>query len=81
MGLNKYYFTLGQNHVHRINGHTIDCDCVPVVYAATYGKARDLFFEWTDGKFHQQYDNVDKVHLEYYPRGLVELNSPNNQRD
>jgi len=73
----KHYFTLGQIHTHSINGKTIDRDTVAVLYAPTHKQAREQFFAWTEGKFHNSYseDQWDEpTMLPYYPKGYVYLN-------
>ena len=72
----KTYITFGQIHTHSINGKTVDKDCVAVINANTHEEGRASAFEWFDGKFHNAYseEDFDPSILEYYPRGLIELN-------
>lgn len=73
--MNKYYMTLGQSHCHRINGKTIDKDSVAVIQAEDYESARKFAFLVTEnGKFHRLLDDINKVGMEYFPRGLIEIN-------
>lgn len=74
--MSKLMITFGQNHTHRINGKTLDCDCVGVITADTHEEADRLAFEWFDGKFHQHVPDThwDDDSMKYYPRGYVEIN-------
>jgi len=71
----KHYFTLGQDHTHRINGTTIDCDCVVVIEAPTHKQARDWFFAQTQGRFYTSYEEQDwtENYLKYFPNGYITL--------
>lgn len=72
----RIFITFGQCHVHSINGHTLDKDCVAIITAATYEAADALAFEWMDGKFHEHVPEEhwkDEV-MKYYPRGYIEVN-------
>lgn len=74
--MSKYYFTFGQVHINRVNGHTLDKDCVAVINASDFAQAREQAFTWFGDKFHQQYSEEafsDDI-LQYFPRGLIEIN-------
>ena len=71
------FVTFGQDHTHRINGKTIDADCVAVIEADTAMQGRDKAFELFGPKFCFEYfeDAFDESTLEdYYPRGIIKLN-------
>lgn len=71
----KLCVTFGQVHAHRINGHTVDKDCVAVITANTIEEADALAFEWFDGKFHHHIDKEKfDQDMSYYPRGFIEVN-------
>ena len=72
----KIFITFGQIHVHKINDHTLDRDCVAIINGSTVEEADKLAFEWMEGKFHehvpeQYWDDED---MKYYPRGYIEVN-------
>ena len=69
----KQYITFGQSHVHRVNNKTFDKDCVAVIEAPTMEEGRKQAFSLFDAKFHNQYNNLEDVKLEYYPRGLIHV--------
>jgi hypothetical protein len=48
------YFTLGQDHVHRHSGRTLDCDTVLKITAAD---PRSRMFELFGSKWAMQYDD------------------------
>lgn len=64
----KTYITFGQAHTHRINGKTFDCDCVAEVNLPEE-EARAIFMP----KFFTSYTDINKVNLDYYPRGIIPL--------
>lgn len=66
----KTYVTFGQEHVHRVNGKTLDKDCVAVVNGN-----REKVFELFGQKFCFEYpeDLWDKEKMKYFPRGYVEV--------
>lgn len=70
----KHYVTFGQCHVHHMNGVTLDKDCVGVIKAPTQEQARELAMTWFKGKFGTSYCSIEHLDLQYYPRGLVEIN-------
>lgn len=70
----KILVTFGQNHVHRVNGRTFDCDCLARITARTYEEARDMAFEIFGPKFcftHKEEDYQDSLH--YYSRGIIDV--------
>jgi len=62
------YITFGQDHVHRINGTTIDRDCVAKV------ESRKRAFELFGQKFCWEYnqEKIDEI-LNWFPRGIIDL--------
>ncbi len=68
----RLYITFGQVHVHSINGHTLDKDCVAVIKGPTVEHCDKLAFEWLDGKFHQHTTTMPD--MTYFPRGLIAIN-------
>ena len=72
----NHYFTFGQSHVHRIQGKTIDCDCVARVKADTHEEARNFIFMETEGRFCFSYDDSswsEEEQMPYFPRGYIDL--------
>ena len=72
----KVYITFGQIHVHRVNGVTLDADCVACFNSQhdMRGPAREQIYELLEGKFHMTYyDELPEKVLQYYPRGVVEV--------
>lgn len=64
------YFTFGQNHVHRHNNTTLDHNIVVKITAAD---PRERMFELFGPKWSMQYDDLESLHLEFYPRGVFEI--------
>jgi hypothetical protein len=68
------YFTFGQNHLHRVNGKTFDCDCVVKISAENAKACRDKMFDVFGRRWSMQYDDMPQEMLDkYYPRGLFEI--------
>ncbi len=70
----KMYMTFGQDHVHKINGHTLDKDCVAIINGRDEGDCNRMAREWMDGMFHEHTVNFKAIDMSYYPRGLIEVN-------
>jgi len=68
--MKRYYFTFGQNHLHRVRGVTLDCDSVVEITAPDTDAARAVMFELFGNKWSMQYDD-DTYNPEYFPRGVV----------
>lgn len=66
------YFTFGQAHTHSCGGHTLDKDCIVKITAED---PRAKMFELFGDKWAMQYDSLEKLHLEYYPRGVFDVNN------
>jgi hypothetical protein len=65
------YFTFGQDHVHRVNGKTFDCDCVVQI---TSSDPRWTMIENFGTKWAFEYDSMPQEKIDrYYPRGIIEL--------
>jgi len=76
--MNKIYITFGQCHIHRVNNHVLDKDCVAVINCKDEAEGRKLAMEWFDGKFCFSYygeKQLEKLDMRYFPRGCVEINS------
>jgi hypothetical protein len=70
--MNRYYFTFGQAHAHRVGGFTYDKDVVCVINAYTSAEARKLAFEAFGELWAFEY--VAEPEMRFFPRGLKELN-------
>lgn len=68
----KMYITFGQIHVHSINGHTLDKDCVAVINGKDEAHCNELAFSWMNGVFHEHTTKLPD--MSYFPRGLIEVN-------
>lgn len=66
------YFTFGQDHAHRVNGFTYDCDVIVAIQADNPAKARDIMIEFFGRKWAFQYDN-EPPDVSLFPRGIKEL--------
>lgn len=67
----KHYVTFGQQHAHRINGITLDCECVAVYECDSPEEGRDKAFEAFGPKFCFEYSEKDwnPDDLRFYRRG------------
>ena len=74
----KTYVTFGQNHVHRVNGKTFDCECVAVINCPDHLTGRAKTFEYFNSKFRFEYheDQWTTDKAQYFPRGFIEVNPP-----
>ncbi len=68
--MKTHWFTFGQSHAHSVNGKTFDKDCV-VEITAEY--PRNVMFETFGNKWAFEYDKLEDVHLECFPRGIIKL--------
>ena len=66
----KFYFTFGQNHTHRCNGVTLDCDGVVEIKAENGKQARQIMFDTFGRKWAFQYTE-ETMEMDYFPRGVV----------
>jgi len=71
----KTYVTFGQEHVHRVNGKTLDKDTVAVFTATTREEGRAKAFEFFGPKFCFEYYDKEwnEKNLSYFPKGYVDL--------
>ena len=71
----RHYVTFGQQHVHRVNGHTLDTDSIACYNAADYSQGRDKAFELFGRSFFTDYheNEIGTVEMEYFPRGIIEI--------
>ncbi len=71
----KIYITFGQDHVHQMNGETLDKDCVAVITCDSHEQGKDLAFQWFGNKFSVSipHSRWGFENLKYFPRGLIEL--------
>lgn len=74
MGVNKYYITFGQVHVHSVNGKTFDKDCLAELEAESNEEAHKMAMDIFKGVFHQCVgeDKLEEF-LEYFPRGVIKV--------
>ena len=66
----KTYVTFGQQHTHRVNGITFDCDCVAVV-EGDRDRVVELFglvfcFTYTSKQWKPE-------NIKHFPRGYIEV--------
>ena len=62
------YFTLGQDHAHRVNNVTLDKN---IVVKITSEDPRSRMVELCKTKWAFEYN--EKPNMSYYPRGIVDL--------
>lgn len=74
----KTYVTFGQDHAHAVNGQTLDKDCVAVIHSSGPEEGSELAFEYFGKQFCLEYPEAyfDHAIMEYFPRGLIEVNGP-----
>lgn len=70
--MKTHYFTLGQTHVHSFNGKTLDKN---VVIKITDEDPRKKMYEFFGDKWAFEYSNLIDVGVEYYPRGIFNINT------
>ena len=69
----RVYITFGQVHVHRVPNATLDKDSVATFECATEAEGRKRAFDLFGDKWHRCITQLEDVHLEYFPRGLIEV--------
>lgn len=72
----KHYVTFGQAHAHRVNGITLDCDCIAYYEADSWREGRDKAFEYFGDKFMTDYHGekeIEKIQFHYFPRGVIKI--------
>ena len=72
--MKNFYLTFGQSHAHSVSGRTFDKDCVAVIKAQDEGEARKIAFDTLGDKWCFLYDKKEDVGMQYYSRGLMNLN-------
>lgn len=73
--MKRTYVTFGYNHIHEINGEIFDKDCVASIPCENRAQGREKAFELFGGRFCFEYheNEFDRRDLEFYPRGIVEV--------
>ena len=73
--MSRHYVTFGQEHTHRINGITLDCDTVACYDAINADAGRRLAFDTFGDKFFTDYhgDKFPMEDLHYFPKGIVNI--------
>ena len=74
--MNEFYITMGQEHIHKVDGKIIDKDCVAVITAPDHTEARKIALDLFGTKFCTSYESsgFTSEALKYYPRGLIHVN-------
>lgn len=72
----KAYITFGQDHTHRVLGHTFDCDCLAIVQGVDHNHCRELAFRIFGDRWHncysqEDYDAQRASFDKYFPRGAI----------
>ena len=68
--MSKHYFSFGQDHTHRYEQTTLDCDSIVEITARDGSVARDKMFDLFGPKWSVQYTE-ETYREEYFPRGVV----------
>lgn len=68
--MERFCFTFGQNHAHRLHGVTLDRDAVVEITAVDGDAARAIMFEEFGPKWSMQYP-ADGFDMKHFPRGVV----------
>lgn len=68
MTMKTSYFTLGQIHIYKHNGHTLDHDCVIKITAED---PRKVMVELFDYAWAFEYNKCPD--MKYFPRGIYNL--------
>jgi hypothetical protein len=67
----RLIITFGQDHTHRVNSVTIDCNSLVRVTGPDYATCRRYVWELFKGVFAFDYEESKFTHWHYYPRGVV----------
>lgn len=70
--MSKFYITFGQDHAHRINGKTFDCNCVAEVEAKDENEARNIFMPQFCFSYPEEAFDFESLPI-YYPRGIIKV--------
>lgn len=68
MKMKTSYFTLGQSHIYKHNGHVLDCNSVIKITAED---PREVMVEFFGSKWAFEYNEC--LEMEYFPRGIYNL--------
>lgn len=77
--MTNYYVTFGQEHTHRLNNQTYDCDSILLVQAVNELTAREELNRMFEGKWSSIYteEMYEKNDLgSYFPRGILNWDKP-----
>lgn len=71
----RNYVTFGQAHAHRIDGVTLECDCVASYTSPDAESGRAKAFELFGRKFcfHYTENEIEHVNMNYFPRGVIDI--------
>lgn len=69
----KTYFTFGQVHIHKIDNHTLDKDCVIEVEGHSEDDCRSKVYNAIGDKWAFSYPDTPPP-MHYFPRGIIKLN-------
>jgi len=69
--MKTFYLSFGQVHAHAIRGITFDKDCICLIEAETYMKAREIAFDTFGDKWCFLYG--EKPDMSFFPRGIIRL--------
>lgn len=71
--MKKTYVTFGLDHAHRVNGKTLDLNCVAVINHTEEEDGRAIAFELFGPKFSFEYpeERWDDSKISYFPRGYI----------
>jgi len=69
--MKTHYFTFGQTHTHSFNGITLDKN---VVVKITSEDPREKMVEYFGDQWCFEYNGLESVGLEYYPKGIFNAN-------
>lgn len=66
------YVTFGFDHVHTVNGLTLNKDCVAAFPSSSAEEGRTHAFQLFGAKFCFEYFNK-LPNMEYFPRGVIQV--------
>ena len=71
----ELFISFGQEHAHRVNGHTFDKDSIARINCESYKDGREKAFEFFGDKFafDYSYEEIEK-NLHFFPRGILDAN-------
>ncbi len=70
----KMYISFGQDHAHRVNNKTFDCDSICEIKCADHADGRKKAFEAFGPEFMTDYpeSKINEI-MQYFPRGIIPL--------